>query len=182
MLKSMNAVSRRHFIAALAAAAPALASPAWASSAALAPRALSFTHLHTGERLAVEYFSAGRYLPDALGAIDHVLRDFRTNEIHRIDPALLDLLHGLRQATGSRRPYEVISGFRSPHTNAALRAQSTGVASGSLHMSGKAIDIRVADVPLKTLHDAAIALRRGGVGYYPSSNFVHVDTGRVRTW
>lgn len=178
----MQTVSRRHFLAALGAAAPILACPAWVSAAPAGPRALSFQHLHTGERLAVEYFSGGRYLPDALGAIDHVLRDFRTNEVHRIDPALLDLLHQLSRATGSRQPYEVISGFRSPHTNAMLRAKSTGVASGSLHMSGKAIDIRVGDVRLEALRNTAIGLRLGGVGYYPASNFVHVDTGRVRTW
>jgi uncharacterized protein YcbK (DUF882 family) len=166
----------------MAATAPALVVPSWASAASLAPRALSFSHLHTGERLEVEYFNRGQYLPDALAAVNRVLRDFRTNEIHQIDPTLLDLLHGLSGATGSRRPYEVISGFRSPHTNEMLRTQSTGVATGSLHMVGKAIDIRVADVPLKALRDAAIGLRRGGVGYYAASNFVHVDTGRVRTW
>lgn len=169
-------------IAALAAAAPALALPLPVAGASALPRALRFTHLHTGERLSVEYFAGGRYLPDALGAIDHVLRDFRTNEVHRIDPELLDLLHVLTETTASRQPYEVISGFRSPATNAMLREQSGGVASGSLHMTGQAIDIRVGDVRLAALRDAAIALRRGGVGYYAGSNFVHVDTGRVRTW
>jgi uncharacterized protein YcbK (DUF882 family) len=176
-------VDRRHFVRTLVAAAPVLALPGIAAGAALPDfRALQFQHLHTGERLAVEYVTAGRYVPDALASIDHLLRDFRTSDVHRIDPALLDLLHALTTATGSNRPYEVISGYRSPHTNQQLRSRSQGVASGSLHMKGQAIDIRVGDVRLTALRDAARALRRGGVGYYAASNFVHVDTGRVRTW
>lgn len=168
----------------LVTAAPALALPGAAAAAASRPefRALQFRHLHTGERLAVEYVSAGRYVPDALASIDRLLRDFRTSDVHPIDPALLDLLHALTVATGSRRPFEVISGYRSPSTNHKLRAASHGVASGSLHMKGQAIDIRVGDVRLTALRDAARGLRRGGVGYYADSNFVHVDTGRVRTW
>ena len=113
---------------------------------------------------------------------DRFLRDFRNGEIGAIDPRLLDLLHRLRATTDSRQPFAVISGYRSPATNAALRLRSIGVASTSLHMRGQAIDIRLADVPLATLRDAARALGAGGVGYYPGSDFVHVDTGRVRTW
>lgn len=167
----------------LVTAAPALALPGAAAAVSLPDfRALHFRHLHTGEKLAVEYVSAGRYVPDALASIDHILRDFRTSDVHPIDPALLDLLHALTSATGSSRPYEVISGYRSPLTNQQLRARSDGVASGSLHMKGQAIDIRVGDVRLAALRDAARGLRRGGVGYYAASDFVHVDTGRVRTW
>ena len=103
-------------------------------------------------------------------------------EVHPIDPALLDLLHGLADLSGSTKPYQMISGYRSPATNEMLRHQSEGVASGSLHMKGQAIDIRLADVPLAKLRNAALAVRRGGVGYYPASDFVHVDTGRVRAW
>jgi uncharacterized protein YcbK (DUF882 family) len=99
-----------------------------------------------------------------------------------IDPALLDLLHDLGARTGSTKPFEVISGYRSPATNEALRRASDGVARSSLHMSGRAIDIRLADVALPALRDAAIGLHGGGVGYYPRSDFVHVDTGRVRFW
>ena len=175
-------MDRRRFLRTLVTAAPLLALPAAGSAVPADFRALGFTHLHTGERLAVEYMSRGVYVPDALASIDHLLRDFRTSDVHPIDPALLDLLHALTEATGSRRPFEVISGYRSPATNARLRARSGGVASGSLHMKGQAIDIRVADVRLAALRDAARTLRRGGVGYYPTSNFVHVDTGRVRTW
>lgn len=176
-------LSRRGFLGLCAAAAPALAWPESALAApAAATRALRFAHLHTGERLAVEYFTGGTYLPDALGAINHLLRDFRTGEEHAIDPRLLDLLHRLTAETGTRKPFEVISGYRSPATNARLRSHSEGVASRSLHLVGQAIDIRLADLRLPALRDAARGLRAGGVGYYPASNFVHVDTGRVRTW
>ena len=175
-------MDRRRFLRTLVTAAPVLALPAVARAVPVDVRALGLTHLHTGERLAVEYMSRGAYVPDALASINHLLRDFRTSDVHPIDPALLDLLHALAEATGSRQPFEVISGYRSPATNQRLRANSGGVASGSLHMKGQAIDIRVADVRLEALRDAARALRRGGVGYYPTSNFVHVDTGRVRVW
>ena len=184
----MNPSSRREFLKRLALAAPAVlvGDRAFAAvdpgTAATASRALTFHHTHTGERLAVEYFARGSYLPDALSAVNRHLRDFRTGDEHVIDPALLDLLHRLRVATGSDRPFEVISGYRSPRTNQMLRERSNGVAASSLHMAGKAIDIRVADVTLPALRAAAIDLKAGGVGYYPESQFVHVDTGRVRTW
>lgn len=164
-------------------AAPVAPPAALARGHALrAPRVLTFAHLHTAERLTVTYAADGHYLPDALHTVNHLLRDFRTGDVHPIDPSLLDLLHALAETTGSRTPFEVISGYRSPATNRQLRARSGGVASGSLHMVGRAIDIRVGDVRLVALRDAARTLRRGGVGYYPQSNFVHVDTGRVRTW
>jgi uncharacterized protein YcbK (DUF882 family) len=178
----MPVTSRRAFVGTLVSAGCALAVPRWASAALAPARSLAFDHLHTGERLEVEYFSGGTYLPDALRAVDRLLRDFRTGDVHTIDPALLDLLHGLTGSTGSRRPFEVISGYRSPATNKMLRSRSEGVAAGSLHMVGQAIDVRLADVPLAKLRKAALALRRGGVGYYPASDFVHVDTGRVRAW
>jgi uncharacterized protein YcbK (DUF882 family) len=175
-------VSRRGFIAVVAGALPALALPRTLFADASASRALNFVHTHTSERLEVAYFSGGQYLRDALDEVNSFLRDFRTGDVHPIDPDLLDLLHDLAQATGSSRPFQVISGYRSPATNAALRQRSGGVAAGSLHMTGQAIDIRLADVPLARLRDAALDLGRGGVGYYPASNFLHVDTGRVRTW
>jgi uncharacterized protein YcbK (DUF882 family) len=179
-------VSRRRFLATAAMAAPVLLVPGLASAEGagnMAPtRVLSFVHTHTSERLTLEYFTRGRYLPDALAELNRLLRDFRTGDITAIDPNLFDLLHQLQVRTGATRPYQVISGYRSPATNAALRQRSEGVASGSLHMSGRAIDIRVDDVPLSRLRDSALDLRLGGVGYYPGSNFVHVDTGRVRRW
>lgn len=175
-------MDRRKFLATLAASAPLAATGTLALGATTPVRTLSFAHLHTGERLSLEYFSAGRYLPDALQAINHLLRDFRSGEAGTMDPALLDQLHRLRQATGSTQPFEIISGYRSAATNAELHRRSSGVASGSLHMSGRAIDIRLADVPLTRLRDAALSMRAGGVGYYAASNFVHLDTGRVRAW
>lgn len=173
-------LARRRWLKRMGAAGLALGAP-WAMGAAR-PRRLRMDNLHTGETLAVEYFDGSRYEPDALADVDRFLRDFRSGEIAPIDPRLLDLLHRLAATTDSRQPFAVISGYRSPATNAALRHRSSGVASTSLHMRGQAIDIRLADVPLATLRDAARSLGLGGVGYYPASDFVHVDTGRVRTW
>ena len=178
----MTTFTRRGFLAALTAASPLAAARTLDSWSIDAPRALSFAHLHTGERPSLEYYCDGRYQPDALAAVNHLMRDFRTGEVGTMDPALLDLLHRLSGLTGTRRPFEIISGYRSPATNEALRRRSGGVASHSLHMKGQAIDIRLADVPLAQLRDAALSMRGGGVGYYLQSDFVHVDTGRVRAW
>lgn len=178
----MKHLSRREFVSALAAAVPVLAVPSTLFAEPVASRDLRFSNLHTGEKLAVEYFAGGHYLPDALTTVNHFLRDFRTGDVHAIDPHLLDLLHRLADVTGTARPFEVISGYRSPATNEMLRHRSEGVAAHSLHMEGQAIDIRLEDVPLRQLWQAALRLKRGGVGYYPASNFVHVDTGRVRSW
>jgi uncharacterized protein YcbK (DUF882 family) len=147
-----------------------------------APRALSFYHTHTGERLKITYAERGKHFPDALERINRFLRDFRSGETHPIDPVLLDSLHRLQQVTGGRGPYEVISAFRSPQTNEMLRSSSGGVAQRSLHMEGRAMDVRLRGVETRKLRQAALRLQVGGVGYYPSSNFVHVDTGRVRSW
>ncbi len=174
--------TRRGFLATLALGGLSLVRVPRPLRALEAPRSLAFHHLHTGEDLAVEYFRLGDYQAPALGEINRVLRDWRRNEIHPIDPELLDLLHDLHAATGSARPFDVICGYRAPETNAMLARQSSGVSPRSLHLVGKAIDIRLPDVPLPRLRDAALGLRRGGVGYYPGSNFIHVDTGRVRSW
>lgn len=182
MENNVNKLSRRTFVTTLAGAIPILALPRGLLARSAATRTLDFVHTHTGERLAVEYFGSGAYVPDALATVNRFLRDFRTGDIHPIDPNLLDLLYTLTDLTGSARPFQVISGYRSPATNSMLRRHSEGVAAGSLHMRGQAIDIRLADVPLVKLRKAATTVRRGGVGYYPSPDFVHVDTGRVRTW
>jgi len=152
--------------------------------AAEAPRTLRFEHTHTGEQLALTYALGSRYLNTALETVQHFLRDFRNGATHAIDPALLDQLNRLAAITETREPFQVISGYRSPATNEMLRREGHGVASHSLHLEGRAIDIRLADVKLADLRDAAMSLRAGGVGYYPSadSDFVHVDTGRVRFW
>lgn len=145
-------------------------------------RKLSFYHTHTDRRLDVTYARGGEYLDEGLDQIEAFLSDFRTGDRREIDPKLLDLLYELRAAVGSRGTYEVISAYRSPKTNEMLRARSTGVASKSQHMVGKAIDVRLRDVPLQRLRDTAIRMQRGGVGYYPDSDFVHLDTARVRRW
>jgi uncharacterized protein YcbK (DUF882 family) len=179
---------RRQFLragtAALAAglAAAALPGTALAAIGRSRVRSVAFDNLHTGEHLKVDYWVNGRYMPDALGAVDRVLRDFRTGEVHAIDPKLLDLLDALRFRLDTPAPFQVISGYRSPKTNTMLHEASTGVAVHSLHVEGMAIDIRVPGRPLETLRAAALDLRRGGVGYYPRSDFVHVDVGRVRFW
>ena len=148
-------------------------------------RVLSFFNTHTGERLKTAYCCGGSYRPEALSEINHILRDFRANEIKPIDPKLLDLLHELGGTLETDQAIHIISGYRSPVTNAQLRERggsNTGVASHSLHIDGKAIDIRIPGVRLENLRAAARSLKLGGVGDYPSSNFVHVDTGRVRFW
>jgi uncharacterized protein YcbK (DUF882 family) len=148
------------------------------------PRVLQFEHTHTGERLSLTYAAGGHYIDAALEAVRHFLRDFRNGATHPIDPGLLDQLHGLAAITATRTPFQVISGYRSPATNEMLRRGGHGVAAHSLHLQGRAIDIRLADIPLAHLREAALSLRAGGVGYYPSaeSEFVHIDTGRVRWW
>ena len=145
-------------------------------------RTLAFVNTHTGERFADAYFENGAYVSDAMQAINRVMRDHRSNEVHAIDPRLLDQLSDLRGVVGARQPYQIISGYRSPATNSMLHERSSGVAAHSLHMDGRAIDIRVGGIGLTQLRDAAIGMRRGGVGFYPASDFVHVDTGRVRRW
>jgi len=175
--------SRRNFLrGSTVALAAGVASPAIAKIAPADFRALAFNNLHTGEKLKIDYWVEGRYVPDALKDIDHLLRDFRNGEVHRINPKLLDLLNHLHRKLGSNAPFEVISGYRSPATNAMLHARSHGVATHSLHMKGMAIDIRLPDRNLKDLHQTALAMRAGGVGYYTKLDFVHVDVGRIRHW
>ena len=163
------------------AASLAGASPAFGRGVPPA-RTLAFDNIHTGERLEATYWERGAYLPDALAAIDRILRDHRTDEETEMDPRLLDLLHALRASLGSRRRFEVFSGYRSPATNAALFEEGHGVAEHSFHIVGKAIDVRLPDRSVWALRRAALQLRRGGVGYYPRSGFVHVDVGPLRRW
>jgi uncharacterized protein YcbK (DUF882 family) len=147
-----------------------------------APRSLAFNNLHTGERLRTTYWESGDYIPEALSEINYFFRDFRANLVKPIDPRLLDLLCELHGRFDSSQPFDLISGYRSPATNAMLAARSEGVARHSMHVEGRAADINLPGVELKTLQVAALDLGQGGVGYYPSSDFVHVDTGRVRRW
>jgi uncharacterized protein YcbK (DUF882 family) len=143
---------------------------------------LSFRHTHTGEVLSLAYAAGDSYLADALARVSWFLRDFRNGESKAIDPQLLDQLHTLCVVTGTKAPYEVISGYRSPATNEMLHRRGGGVATHSLHLEGRAIDVRLPDLPLADFRDAAISLRSGGVGFYAQSQFVHVDTGPVRRW
>lgn len=158
--------------------------PALAAEPSLPPdRGLSFYNTHTGERDAAEYCRDGCLVPGSLVRINHILRDTRTEEVMDIDVGLLDLLTLLAAELAAAEPFHVISGYRSPKTNEYLRTHGGGgVAANSLHLVGKAVDIRVPGVALRRLYDAAVGLRRGGVGLYPASDFVHVDVGRVRTW
>jgi uncharacterized protein YcbK (DUF882 family) len=182
--KSFN---RRSFLGygALATAAAMVPGRAQAAVSKRPERVLSFFHTHTGERLKIAYCCDGIYQPEALFQLNHLLRDFRVDQEKPIDPKLFDLLHELGGTLETDQPYHIISGYRSAETNAMLRERGgahTGVASSSLHMVGKAIDIRLPGVRLDHLRSAAASLKLGGVGFYPSSNFVHVDTGRVRYW
>jgi uncharacterized protein YcbK (DUF882 family) len=146
------------------------------------PRELSLRNLHTDERLQVRYFEDGRYLPAALAGLNHLLRDHRSGATATIDPRLFDQLHTLAAGARCEPRFEIISGYRSPATNEQLRARSEGVARHSLHTEGRALDVRLRGVNCGRLRDLAIGQRLGGVGYYAASDFVHVDTGRIRTW
>jgi uncharacterized protein YcbK (DUF882 family) len=143
---------------------------------------LAFYNTHTREHLHINYCRKGKYDATALKKINYILRDHRSREVKAIDIRLLDLLHGLSLKTNPKAPFHIISGYRSPSTNKKLRKKSKGVASRSLHMFGKAIDIRIPGYNTRQLRDTARKMRAGGVGYYPKSDFVHVDTGRVRYW
>ncbi len=145
-------------------------------------RSLSFYNTHTGERLTSAYWDKGKYLKEALADINYLLRDYRTGDIKKIDPALLDLLYALKNKLKTSKPFHIISGYRSPKTNTMLSKDSNGVAKNSQHLYGKAVDIRLPECGIENLHRAAVNLRAGGVGYYPDSNFVHVDVGQVRYW
>jgi len=178
----MTQLPRRSLLAAGIATGIGMLAKPWEALAAAPARKLAVLNLHTGERLEASYWEAGSYLPDALAAFDRVLRDHRTGEVHSMAPNLLDLAVALLDRLEVRETVQIISGYRSPQSNAALHAASSGVATRSLHIEGTALDIRLAGVPLARLRDVAWSLQGGGVGYYPSSDFVHVDVGRVRHW
>lgn len=145
-------------------------------------KSLSFYNTHTGEKLTTTFWAEGVYIPEGLSEINHILRDHRSGIVSQMDVELFDLLYTIRTKMDSTKPFHVISGYRSPTSNAKLRDHSSGVAKKSLHMQGKAIDINLPGRHLAELKKTAMALKQGGVGYYPESNFVHVDVGRVRYW
>ena len=176
--------TRRQALGGVGAALGALlcARPSWALAGRETPRSLTLPNTHTLESLSIAYATGERYHDGALAAVDRVLRDHRNGEIHSIDPRLLDLLHTVALEAGFDPEFEVISGYRSPATNAMLHERSSGVATHSLHMEGRAIDIRLVGCDLARTRDIGLALGQGGVGYYRSPGFVHLDTGRPRAW
>ena len=173
-------MNRRNF---LGLALSAVATPVLAKKQNNQPRTLSLHHLHTDEKIKVAYRIGDRYQRDALFKLNHFLRDFRTGDVAAIDPKLFDLLYDINKRLGhSDGAFEIVSAYRSPRTNAMLRKTSHRVAKNSLHMSGKALDIRFSSASTRRIRDSALSLRRGGVGFYSRSDFVHVDTGSVRRW
>lgn len=181
-------MNRRHFLG-LALSAVTMPAPmtALAYKPHNQPRILSLHHLHTKESLKIVYRIGDRYQRDALRELNGFLRDFRTDDVAAIDPKLFDLLYDIQQRLGYSTPhsgarFEILSAYRSPKTNAMLRRTSRRVARNSLHMSGKALDIRFSNASSRRVRDCALALGRGGVGFYSRSDFVHVDTGSVRRW
>ena len=179
---SARDTSRRRFLGLGGAGLAGLLWPVTGWAAGSAPRVLAFRNLHTGEFVRATYWAAGAYLREGLGQIDRVLRDHRTNLVHRIDRRLLGVLDSVQARLDTAEPFEVISGYRSPHTNEVLRHVTTGVAEHSLHIEGRAIDVRLTSAKTTALRDAALAMKAGGVGYYAESNFVHLDTGNTRSW
>jgi uncharacterized protein YcbK (DUF882 family) len=174
---------RREFLGAAAMAVTGvIAAPAIAMPRGPSRRSLAFHNLHTGESLDLVYWAEGLYNPGAMRRIDWLLRDFHNGTVRPIDRRLLDLLAVMRQHLDSQAPFQVLSGYRSPETNAMLARTTEGVATNSLHLEGKAIDIRVPGRSLAALHRVALSLRGGGVGYYPNSDFIHLDVGRIRQW
>jgi uncharacterized protein YcbK (DUF882 family) len=185
--KHEKRINRRRFLwdsARAAMAACLLLSAPVSLDAAAVPgkRTISLYHTHTSEELNITYVRQRIYDHEALQRVNRFLRDHRTGDIHPIDPRLLDLLYNVQRLSGSRGVFEVISGYRSPATNAMLRRKSSGVAGRSLHLEGRAIDVRMTGLKTRELSRIALHLKQGGVGYYPKSDFVHLDTGRFRTW
>ncbi len=186
--ESASPIARRDFLRLGTAAAAAASMFAPAEALALpnpraVPRHLAFLNLHTGEHLNADYWVKGRYRPDALHAVNHLFRDHRTGAVHRIDPRLLDVVYALKKLVNAHAPFHIVSGYRSPQSNAMLiENDHYGVAQHSYHMKGMAVDLRLPGYSLARLHKAALSLRAGGVGYYPESDFIHVDVGPLRRW
>ena len=178
---------RRRLLRGMAGGVVAMAAPGLANAARVVPskqRALSFVHTHTGEEVSLVYKVGERFLPRSMASIAHLMRDFRSGDVHPIDPQLLDVLWKMQHSLKNSNPFEIISAYRSPKTNMMLRNRTahSGVAEKSMHLTGQAIDIRLPGSSLSDVRDAAKELKRGGAGYYSASDFVHVDTGKVPAW
>lgn len=174
-------MNRRSFLCTSLCAAAGLLLPGSVLATPAPPKTLCFHHTHTGERMEIDYRPGG-YSGKVRRSLEYFLRDFRTGEQHAFDPALFDSLYTLQNRCGSPVSIEVVSAYRSPTTNAYLRKKSNGVARKSLHMQGRAIDLRVSELSTRVLRDLALKNHDGGVGYYPKSDFIHLDTGRKRSW
>ena len=181
-MNSNNGSRRRNVLKALFSTALAALPGATRLTFSNDDRQLTFYHTHTHKRLDIVFFRNGKFVEPAMNEIDDFLGDFRTGDVIAMDPDLLNLLFDIRESLGSTGTYEVISAYRSPKTNEMLRSKGGGVASNSQHLTGKAIDVRLTDIDTAQLRDAAIAAAKGGVGYYHQSDFVHIDTARVRRW
>lgn len=184
--KSTYKLSRRHFLkfgilATIVGASPFRSFAAIRNYSPL-EKSLSFYNIHTGESLNAVYWADGDYLPDVLNEINYIMRDYRSNEIKPIDTRLLDLLYDIHSNLGTRQSFHIVSGFRCPATNTFLYKYTSGVDKNSLHMYGKAVDIRLPGHELSSLYEVAAGQKGGGVGYYPESEFVHIDVGTVRYW
>jgi uncharacterized protein YcbK (DUF882 family) len=180
-MSEQGTISRRQFlVGSLAAGLSIAAKPVLAMTSAT--RSLKLRNLHTGERTNIEYYANGEYIREALSEVDWILRDHRTNQLQVMDLSLMDWLHTLQQKMESNAYFEIISGFRSPETNAKLLQKTEGVNPDSLHMQGRAIDIRLPGRSTYKLFQAAESMQRGGVGYYPRSNFVHLEGSPVNSW
>ncbi|MDP1667118.1 MAG: YcbK family protein [Methylobacter sp.] len=147
-----------------------------------AHKTIALNHVHTGDKLKLTYFEQGDYIEDALQEINYLMRDYHTDAVHPIDPALLDQLYDLKLVLGINKSFVVTSGYRSPRTNARLRKKNRGIAKHSLHMQGRAIDLHVGGLDTRKIRNAALEMHRGGVGYCRRGNFVHLDTGSFRSW
>jgi uncharacterized protein YcbK (DUF882 family) len=187
-LMSPGSLTRRQFMAGVAVAPligvalPSHAAPIAKTITKTITKTLAFENLHTHETLRTTFWQNGRVVTESARAIDRILRDHRTGDVHPIATDLLHVLHEVRSRLETEAPFQIISGYRSPRTNATLASAGSGVATRSLHLQGKAIDIRIPGVPLASLHRVAVDLKAGGVGLYRSSNFVHIDVGPVRYW
>ncbi|MEM7250317.1 MAG: YcbK family protein [Pseudomonadota bacterium] len=176
-------LSRRSALISLGVLGTALAfSPSAIAGLALKPRTVRLYNVHTGDSLKTVYYYRGKYSRQALRAVNYLMRDFRARRIKRIDPRLLDLLWLVQMELDSKERFQVVSGYRTRRTNRKLREMGVGVAKRSYHTRGRAVDLRLPGRDLSALKKVAQDLKRGGVGYYPKSNFVHLDTGRVRSW
>lgn len=179
-------MNRRQFLTTsillLGAAGSCLSPVASAVMTSQGSRSLKLNNAHTGETLSVTYWAQGEYVTEGLVALNRLLRDFRANEVCAMDPGLFDLIYALRNQLPGREAITVYSGYRSPATNKKLRGASSGVAKKSYHMLGQALDFSIPGYRLSDQRKVAIALKAGGVGYYPESGFIHVDTGRIRRW